>query len=219
MVDWHDWHDWQPRGASAKKGSRAASAAGRWTGVTGDGLAAEAEEPTAFSEPPPLVVTVRRPPYASASGCPLPLRSPVFPASSPSSSQHQSRRQSHRQSHISQLQAALPAQAMSHPPPTPPLKQHSESEPDLPLYTSTPTLDVPAVGEDGRPPPVKFMCAALRRCQRPSPWLPRPAADGPPGQHPPTRALCDTTSARPRPPDASRCAPALTCVCPPPCAD
>ncbi|KAL6702706.1 hypothetical protein ACN47E_001030 [Coniothyrium glycines] len=41
------------------------------------------------------------------------------------------------------------------PPPTPPVKQHSE--PEIPLYTSRPTLDVPAFGEQGRPPPVKFM--------------------------------------------------------------
>ncbi|CAN9433420.1 unnamed protein product [Alternaria alternata] len=41
------------------------------------------------------------------------------------------------------------------PTPTPPPKRPSES--DLRIYTSQPSLDVPAVGEAGRPPPVKFM--------------------------------------------------------------
>jgi hypothetical protein len=44
---------------------------------------------------------------------------------------------------------------MSHPP-TPPTAD--PSEPEVRLYNSRPTLDVPAVGEAGRPPPVKFMC-------------------------------------------------------------
>ncbi|KAH7357450.1 kinase-like domain-containing protein [Pyrenochaeta sp. MPI-SDFR-AT-0127] len=39
--------------------------------------------------------------------------------------------------------------------PTPPAKQQSET--NLPFYTSNPTLDVPAFGEDGRPLPIKYM--------------------------------------------------------------
>ncbi|KAF1837882.1 Pkinase-domain-containing protein [Decorospora gaudefroyi] len=41
--------------------------------------------------------------------------------------------------------------------PTPPAKQLSVPETEPTIYTSQPTLDVPAVCEAGRPPPVKFM--------------------------------------------------------------
>lgn len=47
-----------------------------------------------------------------------------------------------------------PSLAMSHSP-TPRAKQQSDS--NLPFYSSRPTLDVPAIGDDGRPPPVKYM--------------------------------------------------------------
>jgi hypothetical protein len=51
--------------------------------------------------------------------------------------------------------SALSYVVMSHSP-APPARQ--PSAPELKLYSSQPTLDVPAVGEAGRPPPVKFMC-------------------------------------------------------------
>ena len=57
--------------------------------------------------------------------------------------------------------------------PTPPVKP--QSDPDVPLYTSKPTLNIPALGEDGRPPPVKYMCAALRLRQCPAGVLMRDA--------------------------------------------
>ena len=62
---------------------------------------------------------------------------------------------------------------MSHPPTpssTPPPKRPSES--DLRIYTSQPSLEVPAVSEAGRPPPVKFMCVLPGDM----PWLPRGGA-------------------------------------------
>jgi [calcium/calmodulin-dependent protein kinase] kinase len=59
------------------------------------------------------------------------------------------------------------------PTPTPsPPKRPSES--DLRIYTSQPSLDVPAVGEAGRPPPVKFMCVLPGDMS----WLPRGGAPG-----------------------------------------
>ncbi|KAH7087672.1 kinase-like domain-containing protein [Paraphoma chrysanthemicola] len=45
---------------------------------------------------------------------------------------------------------------MSQPPPLP-AKHASESNVPKSIYTSRPKLDVPAVGADGRPPPVKYM--------------------------------------------------------------
>ena len=82
---------------------------------------------------------------------------------------------------------------MSHSPapaPTAPDKQQSES--DSPFYTSIPTLDVPAIGEGRRPPPVKYMSAATLSL------LPRGGADARIGQRPRTRARYDTTSELPR---------------------
>ncbi|KAH8632637.1 hypothetical protein IG631_11271 [Alternaria alternata] len=86
------------------------------------------------------------------------------------------------------------------PTPTPPPRRPSES--DLRIYTSQPSLDVPAVGEAGRPPPVKFMCVLLSRLPRGGAGN---SADARPGQHPHTRARYDTTSAQLPRQDVSRC--------------
>ncbi|OAL50908.1 Pkinase-domain-containing protein [Pyrenochaeta sp. DS3sAY3a] len=45
---------------------------------------------------------------------------------------------------------------MSHSP-TPAAPARHQSDSDSRFYTSRPTLDVPAIGDDGRPPPVKYM--------------------------------------------------------------
>jgi len=46
---------------------------------------------------------------------------------------------------------------MSSHPPSALVKHNSESEVPR-IYTSRPKLDVPAIGDDERPPPVKYMC-------------------------------------------------------------
>jgi hypothetical protein len=89
------------------------------------------------------------------------------------------------------LHPPCPTVVMSHSP-TPPTAE--PSEPEVKLYNSRPTLDVPALGEAGRPPPVKFMCVTML-------WgdvtaIPREGADARAGQRPHSRARYDTTSAQ-----------------------
>lgn len=97
---------------------------------------------------------------------------------------------------------------MSQPPEHPANQTSSPSTPSTPLtpaadrsaqhpglYTSRPTLDVPAGPDDARPAAVKYMCAArtlLRQC------CPAEVLTDWPGQRPHTRARSDTTAELPQ---------------------